>query len=161
MRNLGDLNDWYNKQNVILLCEIIENRFQAMQDTYGFNHRRCNSASSMSGCIERKMSKIILALPTKYDHVEIFEQTITGGFSSVNTRLAFDSQIFLPNLTNNINLENNPMNKDFNCKVACNLKIDNEKAENKRVISKIFKLDGNNQYGNDKTITYWLYKREF
>ena len=41
------------------------------------------------------MSKIILALPTKYDHVEIFEQTVTGGFSSVNTRLAFDSQIFV------------------------------------------------------------------
>ena len=148
MRNLGDLNDLYNAQDVILLCEIIENRFQAMQDTYGFNPRRCNSASSMSGCIEREMSKIILALPTKYDHVEIFEQTITGGFSSVNTRLAFDSQILLPNLTNNINLENNPMNKDFNYKIAYNLKIDNEKAEKKRVISKIFKLDKNNQYGN-------------
>ena len=151
MRNLGDLNDLYNAQDVILLREIIENRFQAMQDTYGFNPRRCNSASSMSGCIEREMSKIILALPTKYDHVEIFEQTITGGFSSVNTRLAFDSQILLPNLTNNINLENNPMNKDFNYKVAYNLKIDNEKAEKKRVVSKIFKLDENNQYGNGMT----------
>ena len=41
------------------------------------------------------MSKIILALPTKYDHVEIFEQTATYGFSSVNTRLAFDCQIFV------------------------------------------------------------------
>ena len=39
MRNLGDLNDLYNVQDVILLCEIIENRFQAMQDTYGFNPR--------------------------------------------------------------------------------------------------------------------------
>ena len=144
MRNLGDLNDLYNAQDVILLREIIENRFQAMQDTYGFNPRRCNSASSMSGCIEREMSKIILALPTKYDHVEIFEETV---FSSVNTRLAFDSQILLPNLTNNINLENNPMNKDFNYKVAYNSKIDNEKAE-KRVISKIFKLDENIQYGS-------------
>ena len=151
MRNLGDLNDLYNAQDVILLREIIENRFQAMQDTYGFNPRRCNSASSMSGCIEREMSKIILALPTKYDHVEIFEQTITGGFSSVNTRLAFDSQILLPNLTNNINLENNLMNKDFNCKVAYNLKIVNEKAGKKKVISKIFKLDENNQYGNGMT----------
>ena len=49
-----------------------------------------------------KESKIILDLPTKYDHVEIFEQTVTGGFSSVNTRLVFDSQILLPNLTKNI-----------------------------------------------------------
>ena len=30
----------------------------------------------------------------------IFEQTITGVFSSVNTRLAFDTEILLPNLTN-------------------------------------------------------------
>ena len=140
MRNLGDLNDLYNAQDVILLCEIIENRFQAMKDTYSFNHRRCNSASSMSGCIEREMSKIILALPTKYDHVEIFEQTVTGGFSSVNTRLAFDSQILLPNLTNNTDLENNPMNKDFNYKVAYNLKIENEKAEKRELLARFLNL---------------------
>ena len=28
MRNLDDMNDLYNAQDVILLCEIIENRFQ-------------------------------------------------------------------------------------------------------------------------------------
>ena len=76
MRNLGDLNDLYNAQDVILLCKIIENCFQAMQDTYGFNPRKCNSASSMSGAIEREMSKIILALLIKHDLVEIFEQTV-------------------------------------------------------------------------------------
>ena len=85
MRNLGDMNDLYIAQDVILLCEIIESRFQLMNDKYGFNPRKCNSASSMSGCIEREMSKVILALLTKLDHVEIFEQTVTGGFSSVNT----------------------------------------------------------------------------
>ena len=53
------------------------------------------------------MSKVILALPTKYEHVEIFEQTVIGGFSSVNTRLVFDSQILLTNLTDQANLENN------------------------------------------------------
>ena len=63
---LGNLNDLYNTQDVILLTEITESCFQAMQNTYGFNPRKCNSASSMSGCIEREMSKIILALPTKY-----------------------------------------------------------------------------------------------
>ena len=41
----------------------------------------------MSGCIEREMSRVILALPTKLDHVQILEQTVTGGFGSVNTRL--------------------------------------------------------------------------
>ena len=51
MRNLGDLNDLYNVQDVILLCEIIENCFQATQDTSGFNPRKCNSASSTKGFI--------------------------------------------------------------------------------------------------------------
>ena len=54
MRTLGDLIDLYNTEDVILLTEIIESRFEAMQTTYGFNPRRCNSASSMSGCIERE-----------------------------------------------------------------------------------------------------------
>ena len=144
MRNLGDLNDLYNAQDVILLTEIIESRFQAMQDTYGFNPRKCNSASSMSSCIEREMPKIILALPTKYEHVEIFKETVIGGFSCVNTRLAFDSQILLPNLLDKNDLENNLMNQDFNYKVFDNLKLDKEKVK-KRVITKILKLDENNQ----------------
>ena len=100
MHNLSDLNDLYNTQDVILLTEIIESRFQSMQDMYGFNPRKCNSASSMSGCIKREMSKIILALPTKYGHVEIFEETLIGGFSCINTRLAFGTLILLPSLKN-------------------------------------------------------------
>ena len=104
MRNLGDLNDLYNTQDVILLCDTIESRFQAMQNTYGFNPRKCNSASTMSGCIETEMLKVIIALPTKYEHFEIFEQTVIGGFSCVNTRLAFDTQILLPNSLDSENL---------------------------------------------------------
>ena len=144
MRNLGDLNYLCNTQDVILLTEIIESRFEVMKNTYGFNSRKCNSASSMSGCIEREMSKIILALPAKYEHVEIFEETVTGGFSCVNTRLAFDSQVLLPNLKNKDNLENNPMNKDYNCKVVYNLKMNNKKVK-ESVITKVLKLDENNQ----------------
>ena len=55
MKNLGDLNDLYNTQDVILLTEIIESRFQATQNSYGFNPRKCNSASFVSGCIERNV----------------------------------------------------------------------------------------------------------
>ena len=87
--------------------------------------------------------KVILALPTKYENVEIFVETIIGDFSSVNTRLAFDSQMLLPNLTDKTNLENNPMNKNFDYKVVYNLKLDNEKAK-QRVITKILKLDEKN-----------------
>ena len=63
-RNLGDMNDLYNAQDVILLWEIIENEFQLMQEENGFNPRKCNSASTPNGCIEREMSKVIIALPT-------------------------------------------------------------------------------------------------
>ena len=104
----------------------------------------------MSGCIEREMSKTILALPTKYEHVEIFQEPVIGGFSCVNTRLAFDSFILLPNLTDKTDLKNNPMNKNFNYKVVYNLKINNEKTKI-RVIAKILKLDENNQYGHGMT----------
>ena len=123
MRNLGDMNDLYNTQDVILLCEIIQNRFEVINDTYGFNPRKCNSASSLTGCIEREMSRIIFALPTNLGHVEIIEQTVTGGFSSVNTRLAFDTQILLPNLEYKDDLEKNPLNKDFEYKFVYNLKL--------------------------------------
>ena len=69
----------------------------------------------------------------------------------VNTRLAFDTQILLPNLPKlkqNLDFENNPMSKDFNYKAIYNLKLGKNKAQKKRLISKILKLDENNQYGN-------------
>ena len=47
----------------------------------------------------RKQSKVILALPTNNSIMETFEKTLTGGFSCVNTRLAFDTEILMPNLT--------------------------------------------------------------
>ena len=57
MQNLFDLNDLYNAQNIILLLEIIENRFQEMQNECGYNPRKVNSASKLSGCIQREQSK--------------------------------------------------------------------------------------------------------
>ena len=137
-----------------MLSEIIENRFETMHKTYGFNTKKYNSAIAMSGYIEREMSKITLALPTKLDHVEIFEQTVIGGFSSVNTRLAFDTSILLPNLPKlkpNLGFKNNPVSKGFNYKVVDNFKLGKNKTQKKRVISKILKLDENNQYGNGMT----------
>ena len=141
MRNLVDLNDLCNTQDVILLCEILESRFQAMQNTYGFNPRKCKSGSTMSSCNEREMLNVIITLPTKIKHVEMFEQTVIGGFSCVNNRLAFDTQLLLPNLVDS----GMTVKKDFNDKIAYNLKTaDNQKAK-KRVITKILKLDENNQ----------------
>ena len=135
MRHLGDLNDLYNAQDVILLTELIENRFQFMQDNYSFNPRKCNSASSLSGCIEREMSKVIITFPTNVEHLEIFEKTVTGGFSCVNTRLAFDTSILRPKKADGT--------RDKIWKVIYNIN-----GINKRVISKILKLNENKQYGH-------------
>ena len=52
MRNLGGINDLDNAQDLILLCKIAESKFQYMHKLYGFNPRRCNSASTLSRCIE-------------------------------------------------------------------------------------------------------------
>ena len=105
----------------------------------------------MSGYIEREMSRIILALPTKLEHVKVFEQTVTDGFSSVSTRMAFDTQILLPNLEYKDDLEKNQLNKDFKYKVVYDLKLDGKKAQKKLLITKILKLDENNRYDNGMT----------
>ena len=85
------MNDLYNAQDFIFLSEIGETRFQFMYEQYGFNPRKCNSARTLSGCIEREMYQVIIALPTSNEAADVFEQAITGGFTSVNTRLAFDT----------------------------------------------------------------------
>ena len=64
MHHLGEMNDLHNVQDVVLLSQICENRFQFMDDRYGFNPRKYNSARTLCGCLEREMSKVIIALPT-------------------------------------------------------------------------------------------------
>ena len=128
MRNLGNMNDLYNAQGVILLCKIAENRFQFMHDQYGFNPRKCNSASTVSGFIEREMSRVITVLLTPNEAVDFFEQTITGVFSLVNTRLAFDTEILLPNLiSNNEEEKTDEFKKHYNYKICYNIRLKNEK----------------------------------
>ena len=153
MRNLSDLNDLYNVQDVIILLEIIENRFQIIQDKTNYNPRIINSASKLSGCIQRENSKCILALPINNVQMEVFEKTVCGGFSSVNNRLSFDTEILMPNLKTSdyekMNIyESFVAYKRDDLKFVYSLKLNNEKTfSKKRVISKIVKLDENNQYG--------------
>ena len=54
MRVLSDLSDLYNAQDVILLIEIIENRFQAMYNKTMYNSWKCQSASILSGYIQHE-----------------------------------------------------------------------------------------------------------
>ena len=118
MRNISDMNDLYNAQNVTLLYEIIENYFQLMYVKYGFKPRKCNSACTVSDCIERDLSKVIIALPASNKVAEVFEKTLSGGFSCVNTRLSFDIELLSSN-ANNISVDGDDnLYKDYDYKVA-------------------------------------------
>ena len=60
----------------------------------------------------------------------------------------FDTEIFLPNLSSPDNNETNVLQEDYNYKICYKLKLDTDKDYNTyRVMSKILKLDENNQYG--------------
>ena len=153
MRNLSDLSDLHNAQDVIILLEMMENRFQSMQEKSGYNPRIINSTNKLSGCIQREQTKSILALPVNNTQVEVFEKKLCGGFSCVNARLLFDTEIVMPNLTER-DYHNMSIDQSFKAfkrddlKVIYSPKLDkNDSFEKKRVITKIVKFDENNQYG--------------
>ena len=85
--------------------------------------------------------------------METFEKTFSGGFSCVNTRLSFDSETLMPNLTGKdfqkMNIDQSF--KAYRCddlRLIYKIKIGNqENYSKKRVITKILKFDENNQYG--------------
>ena len=131
LSKLCKLNQIYNFQDTILLCEIFEQRSEMLKNIFKFNPRKCNSASSFSGYVHRNKNKCCIAFPTDAGHVRAFEKTLIGGFSCVNTRLAFDINILL----------NNPGKE----KVLVESDI-NEKKQTKCISSKILKMDENNQY---------------
>ena len=131
LKDLGELNKIYNFQDTIILCVIFEQRSCHLQEIFKYNPRKCSSASSFSGCVQREESKCCIALPTNAEHVRLFEKTLTGGFSCVNKRLAFGTDILLDNKRNE--------------KVLFDLIIDSKK-QTKRISSKILKMDKKNQY---------------
>ena len=91
LENLGELNKLCNFQDTVIFCEIFEQHSAPLQKMFKFNPKKCNSASSFSGCVHKDKSKCLIALPTDAEQVKFFERTLIGGFSCVNTHLAFDS----------------------------------------------------------------------
>ena len=147
LKNLGELNKIYNFQDTIILCEIFKQRSEHLQKLFKYNPRKCNSASSFSGCVHRDKRKCLIALPTDAEHIRVFEKTLIGGFSCVNTRLAFDTQI--------------PLDDKSNQKVLFNLEIDGKK-QTKRISTKILKMVENNQYRQamTKPLPYGCIKKQ-
>ena len=90
----------------------------------------------------RDQSKKIIAFPTEAETVQLLEKILIGGFSGVNTRLAFDINILFPN--------KDKESKRQDLKILYSI-TNYGKSETKRIVSKIIKMDENNQYGNAMT----------
>ena len=102
-----------------------------------YNPRKCSSAISFSGCMHQFLSKAIIALPTQADIVDAFERRLIGGLSCVNTRLAFDSKTLLPKEDQKLIYKIKNLQENI--------------FEYKRVVTKILKMNENNQYGTAMT----------
>ena len=120
LKTLGDLNRTYS--------EIFEERSLLRQKLFKYNAKKCNSASSFSGCVQRLKSKCSIALPKDAESVKVFEKTVMGGYSCVHTRVAFDTDLFLKNTKNE--------------KVI----FKTANGELKSLSSNIIKMDENSQY---------------
>ena len=67
-----------------------------MKDETRFDPRCSTSASTLSGAIERIKSKVILTYPRNVEVVDLMESLLSGGYSSVHTRLGFYTEMFTP-----------------------------------------------------------------
>ena len=75
-----------------------------------------------------------------------------SGFSCVNTRLAFDTDILMLNVKPDLAAGEFQERKRQDLKIVYSLKLsDDEKHKNYRPLSKIFKIHENNQYGQAMT----------
>lgn len=97
------------------------------------------------------------ALPTDLNIIQSFETTLLGGFSCFNTRLAFDTNVLLPNLLAH-NLNQLTIDQTFKIqirhglKVGCRVELDVEESySNPRIINKMLKMDQNNNYRQTMT----------
>ena len=129
LSSLGKLNKYYNIQDTLILSVIFKHRSDMLQHLFKFNPRKCNSASAFSGYAHRNKSKCNIVLPLDAETVKVFENTLISGYSGINTRLAFDTGIFLKDVENE--------------KV---LFTDGQQRV-RRFSSKIIKMNENNQYG--------------
>ena len=93
-----------------------------MQEKSGYNPRIINSASKLSSCIQREQTKGIFGLPVNNTQVEVFEKTLCGGFSCINTRLSFDTEILMPNLIER-DYYNMSINQSFKAFTRDDLKV--------------------------------------
>ena len=93
------------------------------------NPRKCNSDSILSTLLKEKCHVLLLHFQPLTNQLISFNKV----FSSVNTRLAFDTKISLPNLISNNEEEKiDEFQKDYNYKICYNIRLNNEKEHSKK-----------------------------
>ena len=83
--------------------------------------------SSFSGCVYQDIRKCCIALPIDSETAKLFERTLMGGFSDVNLKLAFDSQVLLPK------------HQRHEMKLIYKIKTGDSTSQNNRISTKILK----------------------
>ena len=144
LKPLGDLNKYYNIQDTLILCVAFERRSDMLQHLLKFKPRKCNSVSALSGYAHRNKSKCNIVLPQNAKVVKLFEKTVIGGYSCINMRLAFETEVFSKDLENERVL------------------FTNGQGQVRWFSSKIIKMDENNQYGfaMTKPLPYGVIKKK-
>ena len=117
---------------------IFEQGSDILQRLFKFNPRKCNSASAFPGYTHRNKSKCNIVLPLHAEAIQMFEKTLIGGYSCINT------EIFLKDPENERVL------------------FTYRQRQVRRFSSKIIKMDENNQYGfaMTKPLPYSVIKKK-
>ena len=96
MRNLSAFNAIYNIQDIFILGVILQHRWQKIKDETGFDPRCFTTVTTLSSAIKRIKSKVILTYSRDVEVVDLIESLLSDGYSSIHTRLGFDTEIFTP-----------------------------------------------------------------
>ena len=111
MRNLSSFNDIYNIHNIRILAVIFEYHWQKIKNDNGFDLRCFTSANTLSGAIEQIKSKVILTFPRSVEIVDLMENLLSGGYSSVYTGIGFGTETFTPKSKGKIEQKNKIIEK--------------------------------------------------
>ena len=110
--NLGKVNKIYNFQDTIIPARHLSHAPITFKNYLNIIHVNVILQVFSVGA-SKDIRVNATQLPTDAEHVRFFEKTLTGGFSCLNTRLAFDTQILISDKKNE--------------KVLFDLKIDGKK----------------------------------
>ena len=104
-----------------------------IKEATGFDPRCFTSAGTLSEAIERIKSKVILTFPTNVETVCLMESLLSGRYSSVRTRLGFDTEIFTPRSPDYVEQKEDIINslRDLYGEK-------NEKQERKKLMDKLY-----------------------